>query len=144
MKIAVSRLPLLYIGCHVLIRIILYILQLSISISSCIFPFQVVSSDSSSRFPFSPSFLSFTRFNQDPNWSETGDRYLLKLFRDHLFHQVTAEGAPWLDLAHIVQSLNKVCGAVQHVLLNLGYPNQMTQNIRFCHFIELKWLPRAN
>lgn len=48
------------------------------------------------------------RFNQDPNWAETGDRYLLKLFRDYLFHQVTPEGAPWVDLAHVVQSLNKV------------------------------------
>lgn len=49
------------------------------------------------------------RFNGDGSWSETGDRYLLKLFRDYLFHQVTPEGAPWIDLAHIVQSLNKVC-----------------------------------
>jgi PAB-dependent poly(A)-specific ribonuclease subunit 3 len=24
----------------------------------------------------------------DPAWSETGDRYLLKLFRDFVFHQV--------------------------------------------------------
>ena len=48
------------------------------------------------------------RFAQDPNWSETGDRYLLKLFRDYLFHQVTPEGEPWVDLAHVVQSLNKV------------------------------------
>ena len=27
-------------------------------------------------------------FNLDSSWSETGDRYLLKLFRDHVFHQV--------------------------------------------------------
>lgn len=44
----------------------------------------------------------------DPSWSETGDRYLLKLFRDYLFHQVTENGAPWVDLAHIVACLNKV------------------------------------
>ena len=48
------------------------------------------------------------RFSMDPSWSETGDRYLLKLFRDYLFHQVTESGAPWLDLAHIVACLNKV------------------------------------
>lgn len=48
------------------------------------------------------------RFNMDAAWSETGDRYLLKLFRDYLFHQVDANGAPWLDMAHIVQCLNKV------------------------------------
>lgn len=44
----------------------------------------------------------------DPSWSETGDRYLLKLFRDYLFHQVAESGAPWVDLAHIVACLNKV------------------------------------
>ena len=38
-------------------------------------------------------------------WSETGDRYMLKLFRDYIFHQVTANGN---DLSHIVQCLNKV------------------------------------
>ena len=27
-------------------------------------------------------------FNMDVTWSETGDRYMLKLFRDYLFHQV--------------------------------------------------------
>lgn len=48
----------------------------------------------------------------DPSWSETGDRYLLKLFRDYLFHQVTENGVPWVDLAHIVACLNKVNHAV--------------------------------
>ncbi|XP_050421914.1 PAN2-PAN3 deadenylation complex subunit PAN3 [Adelges cooleyi] len=47
-------------------------------------------------------------FNLDPSWSETGDRYMLKLFRDYLFHQVTEDGRPWLDMAHIVQTLNKL------------------------------------
>ena len=36
----------------------------------------------------------------DPEWSETGDRYLLKLFRDYLFHQVTETGSAWIDFAH--------------------------------------------
>ncbi|KNC74692.1 hypothetical protein SARC_12767, partial [Sphaeroforma arctica JP610] len=26
-------------------------------------------------------------YAMDPSWSETGDRYLLKLFRDYVFHQ---------------------------------------------------------
>ncbi|KAE9531340.1 hypothetical protein AGLY_010546 [Aphis glycines] len=47
-------------------------------------------------------------FNLDPAWSETGDRYMLKLFRDYLFHQVTEEGRPWLDMSHIVHTLNKL------------------------------------
>lgn len=44
----------------------------------------------------------------DPSWSETGDRYMLKLFRDYVFHQVDENGLPWMDMAHIVQCLNKV------------------------------------
>lgn len=51
-------------------------------------------------------------FQKDPTWSETGDRYLLKLFRDHLFHQVTEAGAPWIDLSHIVSCLNKLDAGV--------------------------------
>ena len=47
-------------------------------------------------------------FQLDPSWSETGDRYMLKLYRDYLFHQVDENGAPWIDMSHIVQSLNKV------------------------------------
>lgn len=44
----------------------------------------------------------------DPAWAETGDRYLLKLFRDYVFHQVTADGRPWLDLSHVVYCLNRL------------------------------------
>ncbi|XP_053312367.1 PAN2-PAN3 deadenylation complex subunit PAN3 isoform X2 [Spea bombifrons] len=51
-------------------------------------------------------------FQKDPAWSETGDRYLLKLFRDHLFHQVTEAGTPWIDLGHIVSCLNKLDAGV--------------------------------
>lgn len=51
-------------------------------------------------------------YNLDPQWSETGDRYMLKLFRDYLFHQVDENGAPWVDMAHIVQSLNKLDNGV--------------------------------
>ncbi|XP_046879489.1 PAN2-PAN3 deadenylation complex subunit PAN3 isoform X2 [Hypomesus transpacificus] len=51
-------------------------------------------------------------FQKDPTWSETGDRYLLKLFRDHLFHQVTEAGSPWIDLSHIVSCLNKLDAGV--------------------------------
>lgn len=52
------------------------------------------------------------RLNLDGSWSETGDRYLLKLYRDYLLHAVTEDGRPWLDHAHIVQSLNKLDAGV--------------------------------
>ena len=48
------------------------------------------------------------RLHRDPSWSETGDRYMLKLFRDYMFHQVDENGAPWIDMAHIVSCMNKV------------------------------------
>lgn len=55
-------------------------------------------------------------FNLDCTWSETGDRYMLKLFRDYLFHSVAADGRPWLDHAHIVQCLNKLdAGSMERV-----------------------------
>lgn len=43
----------------------------------------------------------------DPTWSETGDRYMLKLFREYLFHQVAEDGTPWLDCGHVVSTLIK-------------------------------------
>lgn len=44
----------------------------------------------------------------DTQWSETGDRYILKLFRDYVFHQVVDDGTPVLDFGHIVSALNKL------------------------------------
>ncbi|KAI1131023.1 hypothetical protein F5Y10DRAFT_234471 [Nemania abortiva] len=47
-------------------------------------------------------------YDGDPNWSETEHRYMLKLFRDYVFHQVDAQGNPVLDLGHIISCLNKL------------------------------------
>ncbi len=61
-------------------------------------------------------FVSKFRYNLDTTWSETGDRYLLKLFRDYLFHQVTEDGRPWIDMAHVIQCLNKVGSCPMNVM----------------------------
>eukprot|EP00611_Tribonema_gayanum_P022935 TRINITY_DN4716_c0_g1_i1.p1 TRINITY_DN4716_c0_g1~~TRINITY_DN4716_c0_g1_i1.p1 ORF type:complete len:345 (+),score=100.41 TRINITY_DN4716_c0_g1_i1:459-1493(+) len=51
-------------------------------------------------------------------WSETGDRYVLKLFRDYCFHQVDETGAAHLDLGHMLQCLNKLdVGDPERILL---------------------------
>lgn len=50
-------------------------------------------------------------FDMDPQWSESGDRYVLKLFRDYVFHQVGPDGKPVLDLSHVLTTLNKVSRA---------------------------------
>eukprot|EP01103_Thecamoeba_quadrilineata_P017242 TRINITY_DN6027_c0_g1_i1.p1 TRINITY_DN6027_c0_g1~~TRINITY_DN6027_c0_g1_i1.p1 ORF type:complete len:137 (+),score=19.24 TRINITY_DN6027_c0_g1_i1:391-801(+) len=57
-------------------------------------------------------------YGMDLNWSETGDRYLLKLFRDYVFHQVCDDGNPVVDFAHVVDCLNKLdVGASEKILL---------------------------
>ena len=54
-------------------------------------------------------------------WSETGDRYILKLFRDFIFHSIGFEGEPIVDMAHIVQCLNKVrASCPRHLPLSLS------------------------
>ena len=51
----------------------------------------------------------FPRFDRDPRWSETGDRYIIKLFRDYVFHSVDESGNPVVNLGHVLTNLNKVC-----------------------------------
>lgn len=47
-------------------------------------------------------------FEGDRNWGETGDRYMLKLMRDYIFHQVDANGHPVTDMGHMLRCLNKL------------------------------------
>ncbi|EIW71105.1 hypothetical protein TREMEDRAFT_37565 [Tremella mesenterica DSM 1558] len=57
-------------------------------------------------------------FERDPRWSETGDRYILKLFRDHVFHSTGTDGTPVLDLSHVLTCLNKLdAGTEERVML---------------------------
>lgn len=74
-------------------------------------------------------------YDGDPQWSETGDRYLLKLFRDYLFHQVQPSGTPWVDLSHIVQSLNKLdAGVNENILLH----SRDEQSVLIVSYADLK------
>lgn len=41
-------------------------------------------------------------------WSDTGDRYIIKLFRDYVFHQVDEMGNPLVNLGHVLTCLSKV------------------------------------
>lgn len=47
-------------------------------------------------------------FDGDRAWSENGERYMLKLFRDYVFHQVDSNGNPGLDMGHMIRCLNKL------------------------------------
>uniref|UniRef100_A0AAG5D5N0 PAN2-PAN3 deadenylation complex subunit PAN3 n=1 Tax=Anopheles atroparvus TaxID=41427 RepID=A0AAG5D5N0_ANOAO len=73
--------------------------------------------------------------NLDVTWSETGDRYMLKLFRDYLFHTVTEDGRPWLNQSHIVQCLNKLdAGTMERVQLM----SRDEQSVLVVTYAELK------
>lgn len=50
-------------------------------------------------------------YDGDPNWSEHGERYPLKLFRDYVFHQVDQRGNPRMEMGHMLSSLNKLDAA---------------------------------
>jgi len=50
-------------------------------------------------------------FGIDQRWSESGDCYILKLFRDFVFHQADGAGRPAMDLGHVISSLNKLDAA---------------------------------
>lgn len=63
-------------------------------------------------------------FEMDPSWSETGDRYLLKLFRDYLFHQVDATHRPIIDLGHVLTCLNKLDAGVEEKILLMSRDEQ--------------------
>lgn len=41
-------------------------------------------------------------------WSETGERYYIKMFRDYVFHAIDASGRAMLDLSHILGCLNRL------------------------------------
>jgi PAB-dependent poly(A)-specific ribonuclease subunit 3 len=56
----------------------------------------------------------------DSRWSETADRYLLTLFRDFVFHQVTENGAPAVDWGPMVEALNKADAGVDEKIVLLS------------------------
>lgn len=57
-------------------------------------------------------------YDGDPSWSENGERYTLKLFRDFVFHRVDEHGRPQFDMGHVLSCLNKLdAGAAERVRL---------------------------
>jgi PAB-dependent poly(A)-specific ribonuclease subunit 3 len=50
-------------------------------------------------------------FGMNRRWTESGDCYALKLFRDYVFHQADGSGRPVMDLGHVITSLNKLDAA---------------------------------
>jgi len=73
--------------------------------------------------------------NGDESWSEYGDRYMLKLFRDYVFHQVMEDGRPWLDMAHVISCLNKFDAGVSDKVCLMSRDEQ---NVLVVSYAELK------
>ncbi|KAJ3220008.1 PAB-dependent poly(A)-specific ribonuclease subunit 3 [Dinochytrium kinnereticum] len=64
------------------------------------------------------------QFDMDPSWSETGDRYLLKLFRDYVFHQVDEAGNAHIDFGHVVNCINKLEAGVNEKVMLMSRDDQ--------------------
>jgi PAB-dependent poly(A)-specific ribonuclease subunit 3 len=65
-------------------------------------------------------------YEGDRNWSENGDRYMLKLFRDYVFHQVDSNGNAVVDLGHIIRCLNKLDVGIDEKILLTSRDEQTT------------------
>ncbi|KAF2749573.1 hypothetical protein M011DRAFT_457016 [Sporormia fimetaria CBS 119925] len=73
--------------------------------------------------------------NAATSWSETGERYFLKLFRDYVFHQVDANGNPVINLAHVLDCLNKLdAGSEEKIALI----SRDEQNVIIVSYREIK------
>lgn len=76
-------------------------------------------------------------YDHDPSWSEHGDRFPLKLFRDHVFHRVDEHGRPVFDMGHMLNALNKLdAGSNERIRLT----TRDNQNDFIISYAELKKL----
>jgi len=73
--------------------------------------------------------------NGDFAWADYGDRYMLKLFRDYVFHQIMEDGRPWLDMAHVVSCLNKLDSGLNEKVCLMSRDEQ---NVLVVSFAELR------
>lgn len=75
-------------------------------------------------------------FGIDKNWSESGDCYILKLFRDFVFHQADGAGRPVIDLGHVVSSLNKLDAADEEKIV---LTSRDGKNVLVVSFADVAW-----
>jgi len=68
----------------------------------------------------------------DPNWSETGDRFIVKLFHDFVFNQTMEDRTPLIDLSHVVDALNKLDQGSNEKILLLSRDEQTMIVSRYC------------
>merc|ERR1712025_465113 len=71
----------------------------------------------------------------DTAWAETGDRDMLKLFRDYVFHQTMEDGRPFLDMAHVIANLNRLDAGIPDLVCLMARDEQ---NVLVVSYLELK------
>lgn len=92
-----------------------------VSVSSDYYESQLTNEIENDRLVRLLTKLSFINerpeYQGDIAWSETGERYPIKLFRDLVFHQVDQEGKPVVDLAFVLKHLNKLDAGIDEKIL---------------------------
>ncbi|KAL1963556.1 hypothetical protein VTN77DRAFT_8001 [Rasamsonia byssochlamydoides] len=76
-------------------------------------------------------------YEHDRQWSENGERYFLKLFRDYVFHQVDAQNNPVVDLGHVLTCLNKLDAGTEEKITLISRDEQS------CFIVSYKELKKA-
>jgi PAB-dependent poly(A)-specific ribonuclease subunit 3 len=76
-------------------------------------------------------------YEHDRQWSENGERYFLKLFRDYVFHQVDAQNNPVVDLGHVLTCLNKLDAGIEEKITLISRDEQS------CFIVSYKELKKA-
>ncbi|GKZ79441.1 hypothetical protein CBS63078_10011 [Aspergillus niger] len=76
-------------------------------------------------------------YEHDRQWSENGERYFLKIFRDYVFHQVDAQGDPVVDLGHVLMCLNKLDAGTDEKITLISRDEQS------CFVVSYKELKKA-
>lgn len=76
-------------------------------------------------------------FEHDRQWSENGERYFLKLFRDYVFHQIDAQSNPVVDLGHVLTCLNKLDAGTDEKLTLISRDEQS------CFIVSYKELKKG-
>lgn len=56
-------------------------------------------------------------FGPNRRWAQSGDCYILTLFRDYVFHQADGAGNPVMDMGHVIMALNKLDAADEEKII---------------------------
>jgi len=75
-------------------------------------------------------------FGIDKSWSESGDCYILKLFRDFVFAQCDEGGRPVMDVGHVISSLNKLDVADEEKIV---LASRDGKNVLVVSFADVAW-----